>query len=77
MAWQPIPNNPNWEYNDNPPDPGAGSPLRALWLLQTAGIRTRGSGATTHQVYTQVRRVGDAVDANRGELSKTYWDSRA
>lgn len=75
MAWQSIPNNPNWEYQDSPPDPGAGSPLRPLWLKQTGGVRTDG----THQVYTQVRRIpkdaGDA-NANRGELSKTYWDNK-
>ena len=77
MAWVAIPNNPNWEYDNAPPDPGADSPLRPLWLKQTAGIRTFGTGPGAHQVYTRVRRVGDGPDADRGELSKTFWDSRA
>ncbi len=51
MAWVAIPNNPDWEYNNNPTDPGVGSPHRALWLKQTNGIRTFGSGAGAHQVY--------------------------
>jgi len=71
MAWLPIPNNPTWEYDNNPPDPGGKQ--TALWEKQTAGVRTRGPNA----VYTRVRRVGDAPDANRGEISKSYWDSRS
>ena len=70
MAWQPIPNNSYWEYDDNPPDPGGKQ--TALWLKQTNGVRTDGS----HQIYTRVRRIGDG-DITRGELSKTYWDNRA
>lgn len=76
MAWVNITGNPNWQYQDAPADPGADSPLRPLWLKQTNGIRTDGS----HQVYTQVRRVPDDssdANANRGELSKTFWDQRA
>lgn len=73
MAFVVIPNNPNWEYDNAPADPGAGSPLRPLWLKQTNGVRNdRG-----HEVYTKVRKVGDGPDADRGEMSKTYWDSRA
>jgi len=72
MTWQNIPNNPHWQYDDNPPDPGAGSPQRALWLKQTGGIRTHGN----HEVYTRVRKVGDG-DVSRGELSKTYWDNHS
>lgn len=74
MAWQNIPNNPNWQYDDNPPDPGGKQ--SALWAKQTTGIRTDG----VNQYYTRVRRVPkDATDANanRGELSKTYWDNQA
>jgi len=74
MAWQNIPNNPNWQYNDSPPDPGANSPLRSLWQKQTNGIRD----FKGHKVYTQVRKITDPTDNNfsAGELSKTYWDSR-
>lgn len=69
MAWQIIPGNPNWEYDNNPPDPGGKQ--TALWQKQVAGVRTDGS----HQVYTRVRRVGDP-DVTRGELSKSFWDQR-
>ena len=72
MAWTNIPNNPNWQYDNAPPDPGANSPERALWLKQTGGIRTHRG---THEVYTRVRKVGDP-DESRGEMSKTYWDAR-
>lgn len=70
MAWQNIPGNPNWQYDDNPPDPGGKQ--TALWQKQTAGVRTDGS----HQVYTRVRKVTDTADETRGELSKTFWDQR-
>ena len=76
MAWVAVPNNPQWEYNNSPSDPGVGSPHRALWLIQTNGVRTFGSGSGAHQVYTEVRKVGDTT-RTRGELSKTFWDSRA
>ena len=69
MAWQIIPGNPNWEYDNNPPDPGGKQ--TALWQKQVAGVRTDGS----HEVYTRVRRVGDP-DVTRGELSKSFWDQR-
>ena len=69
MAWQNIPGNPYWEYDNNPPDPGGKQ--TALWQKQVAGVRTDGS----HQVYTRVRRVGDP-DVTRGELSKSFWDQR-
>ena len=69
MAWTNIPNNPNWQYDNNPPDPGGAE--TALWEKQTGGIRTHGS----HQVYTRVRRLGDG-DISRGEISKTYWDAK-
>ena len=73
MAWVAITNNPNWEYNNQPTDPSnVASSLRPLWLKQTSGIRT----FKGHEVYTQVRRVGDPPQANRGELSKTYWDNQ-
>lgn len=72
MAWVAIPGLPGWEYDNAPPDPGADSPERPLWLLQTNGVRNfRG-----RETYTRVRRVGDA-DVSRGEISKTFWDLRA
>jgi len=73
MAWTKYCKYPNWEYDNAPADPGVGSPYRDLWLKQTAGIRTNSDG---NQIYTKVRRVGDSPAANRGELSKTYWDAQ-
>ena len=51
MAWVSVPNNSYREYDNNPPDPGADSPYRDLWLRQTNGIRT--DSATGHKVYTE------------------------
>ena len=73
MAWVSIPNNSLWEYQNSPADPGAGSPLRTLWLEQSNGIRTK----LGHSVYTQTRKVGDSNTANRGELSKSFWDAQS
>jgi len=72
MAWKGIPNNPHWQYNDAPADPGANSPYRPLWLKQTAGVRTNSDG---NKVYTMVRKVGDTSDNSLGEISKTFWDA--
>lgn len=69
MAYVAITNNPNWEYDNSPPDPGGGE--SALWALQVAGIRTNTNG---QEVYTNCRIVGTTVDV--GELSKTYWDAQ-
>ena len=72
MAWVLITNNPSWEYQNAPADPGVTKPQqRKLWLKSTNGIRTTGGTS----VYTQVRKVGDGPTANRGEMSKTYWDN--
>ena len=70
MAWVAIPNNPRYEYNNAPTDPGAGSPLRPLWLKQTNGVRT----TLGFENYTNVRRVGTTDDI--GEMSKNYWDAQ-
>jgi hypothetical protein len=70
MAWLLIPNNRVWEYDNAPPDPGANSPYRPLWLKQTAGVRTNSDG---QKVYTKVRRVGTYID-NAGEISGSFWD---
>ncbi len=72
MAWVNIPNLSGWQYQNAPADPGATLPQqRKLWALSSGGVRTIGSTS----VYTQVRKVGDANDANRGEISKSYWDA--
>lgn len=78
MAWVRITNktgtNTLWEYDNNPADPGVGSPLRSLWQKSAAGIRgVPYSGAHTHEVYVSCRRVDK--NAIVGELSKTYYDN--
>lgn len=76
MAFVNIPNNPYWQYDNNPPDPGATSALRPLWLKQTAGIRTEATGS---EIYTRCRKVGVTYDGDDdgGELSKSYWDAQS
>lgn len=71
MAWVTIPNNPKWEYDNAPPDPGVSSPYRELWLLSTDGVRTWHG----FEIYVKCRLVGSTVDT-MGEISKTYWDNQ-
>ena len=72
MAWVNIPNLSGWQYQNAPADPGASLPQqRKLWAKSSGGVRTTGGTS----VYVQVRKVGDANDANRGEISKSYWDA--
>jgi len=76
MAWVGITNNPVWEYDNTPADPGGpSSPYYNLWLKQTNGIRTVTYGGVTFEVYTKCRRVGSTVET-MGEISKTYWDNQ-
>lgn len=72
MAWQPIPNNPEWEYDDAatiadtyPDTPGTIS----------GGIRsyTTESG-TTRQTYIKCRKTSNPPGT--GEIDKTYWDNQ-
>ena len=75
MAWVTITNNPSWQYNNAPADPGANSPLRPLWLKQTSGVRTTNG----HAVYTDVRKTVNSASGtstvSMGEISKTFWDN--
>ncbi|REK59987.1 MAG: hypothetical protein DWQ49_07095 [Bacteroidetes bacterium] len=72
MAWVTITNNPTWQYNNAPANPGTDNKFKkALWDLQTNGIRSTGQN---HEVYVEVRKVGD-TNRTRGEMSKTYWDN--
>jgi hypothetical protein len=68
MAWTPIPKHPNREYNTTPADPGGAR--RALWLLQSGGIRSWHG----YKVYVETRVIG--TTRSTGEISKTYWDSK-
>jgi hypothetical protein len=67
MAWKQIPGNPNWQFNDDPP-------VNNRWANMTfvGGVRTDG----VNQVFAQVRRAGDPDDADRGEISATYWNAK-
>lgn len=71
MAWREIPANPYWQFNDDP----SPTKLQEIWenMEVVGGVRTDG----INQVFAQVRRVGDPDDANRGELSATYWNAQA
>ena len=71
MAFVAIPNNDQYEYDNAPPDPGVGHPMRALWLKSSNGIRTEHG----HSNYVRTRKIGSG-DVDHGELSKSYWDAR-
>jgi hypothetical protein len=71
MAFVNIPGNSNWEYDNNPPDPGGA--LSALWATGTNGIRTTSGG---QKIYMNCRHktlhAGRASVPN--EISKSFWD---
>ena len=64
--WNTILQNPIWQYDSDPPNPGTG----------TNGIRTSSSG---EQIYTHVRHK--TLQAPRAsvpsEMNKTFWDTIA
>jgi hypothetical protein len=72
MAFKAIPGNTQYEYDDNPPDPGVGNPRRPLWLKSANGIRT----VHGHSNYVRCRRIGSG-DVDHGEISKSFWDLRS
>ena len=72
MVWSVVPNNPNWEYDNAPVNPGVDSPYYFLWAKQVGGIRTNHG----YSVYTTCRRKRNINQTeNFSELSKTYWDN--
>ena len=72
MAYVNITNLPGWQYDNAPPDPGAGFPQqRKLWAKSSGGVRTTGGTS----VYVKVKKTTDANTVNRGEISKTYYDN--
>jgi hypothetical protein len=73
MAWATITNNPNWEYDTTPPDPGGA--LTALWQTATNGIRTNQSG---DEIYINCRHklINTTADSFPNEISKTFWDTQ-
>jgi len=72
MAWVTITNNPTWEYDNNPPDPGGA--LSTLWSTGTNGIRTSPSG---DQIYMNCRMVGTTSESVPSEINKTFWDAQS
>ena len=72
MAFRYIPGNSQYEYDNDPPDPGVGHPMRALWQKSANGIRTEHGQSN----YVRCRRIGSG-DVDHGEISKSYWDLRS
>ena len=72
MAFRHIPGNSQYQYDQSPPDPGVGHPLRALWQKSENGIRTEHGKSN----YVRCRRIGSG-DVDHGEISKSYWDLRS
>jgi len=73
MAWQSITNNPTWEYDNNPPDPGGAQ--HYLWTKQVNGIRTVTDGTSSIEIYTKCRKKTHIHVETMGELNKTFWDN--
>jgi len=71
MVFKPIPGNPSWEYDDNPPDPGGTN--TALWSTGTNGIRT---SVSDQEIYQNARLIGSNAPSRPSEISKTFWDYR-
>ena len=70
MAWQDIPNNPHWQYDDDPPDPGG--PETSLWATSTNGIRLNARG---EEIYVNCRHtlLHPTQDSFPNEINKTFW----
>ena len=72
MAYVNITNLAGWQYDNAPPDPGAGFPQqRKLWAKSSGGIRTTGGTS----IYVKTKKTTDANTVNSGEISKSYWDA--
>ena len=70
MAWQNIPNNPYWQYDDAPLDPGGAE--TALWETSKNGVRTNASG---EQFYVNCKHklLHPTQDSFPNEINKTFW----
>jgi hypothetical protein len=70
MAWQDIPNNPLWQYDDAPLDPGGAE--TALWETSTNGVRISASG---DEIYVNCRHIPlhPTQDSFPNEINKTFW----
>jgi hypothetical protein len=71
--WNTILQDPIWQYDSDPPDPGGAQ--TALWQKQTNGIRT----VNGNEIYTNVRHK--TLQAPRAsvpsEMNKTFLDTIA
>ena len=72
MAFRDIPGNPNWEYDDDPPNPGGA--LSALYATGTNGIRTSVRG---DKIYMNCRHktLHPTQESVPSEINGTYWDN--
>tara|TARA_R110000822_G_scaffold194194_5_gene332503 strand:- start:2783 stop:3001 length:219 start_codon:yes stop_codon:yes gene_type:complete len=71
MTFVAIPGNSQYEYDNAPPDPGVGHPMRSLWQKSANGIRAEHSQSN----YVRCRRIGSG-NVDHGEISKSYWENR-
>lgn len=72
MAWQPIPNNPEWEYDDaaTAADTYSDTPGTI-----SGGIRSFAlPGGNVRETYIKCRKT--SLPAGVGEIDKTYYDAR-
>ena len=74
MAFKDIPNNPYWQYDDAPPDPGGAQ--TALWQTNTNGVRTSVRG---EEIYVNCRHklLHPTQDSFPNEINKTFWAADA
>jgi len=82
MAWLPVPNAPDWEYDDAPIlgtlEPGAiahkdDEYYRDAVGTVVGGIRTYTIKGVTRQVYVKCRKITEPKAT--GDLDKTYYDN--
>lgn len=72
MAWQPVPNNPEWEYDDaaTRDDTYSKSPGTIA-----GGVRTfTTQSGTVRETYIKCRKTSNPTAV--GELDKTYYEAR-
>jgi len=74
MTWNTILQNPIWQYDSDPPDPGGAQ--TELWQTGTNGVRTNESG---DEIYMNVRHK--TLQTTRAsvpsEMNKSFWDTIA
>lgn len=71
--WNTIPQNPIWQYDSDPPDPGGTQ--TALWQTGTNGIRTTSRGTEIY-MNVQHRTLHAGRASVPSEMSKSFWDAQ-